>query len=263
MKRTLTAIICLALLAGCACLAAEAPQASWWKKAPGQKPAVSGTVANVSAGNIAVQTPQGVKPFTVDPRTKVSVAGARAKIADVKAGMPVTVRFGLVKNNVATATHVVVHKPAYKGQITAIEGNRITLKSKQGEFQVIVTQATKIGSHGYVGTLAELRVGYGARAQGTIADNVMTADTIIFEPIVARGAVTAISGATVTVKTIKQLSLSLVASDKTAVMVRPRVGPNVKGTLADVKVGSPVNVGFAPVKDGPSQLLWVEVLTGS
>ena len=136
------------------------------------------------------------------------------------------------------------------------------LKGKQGDLRINVTSTTKIKSHGYVGALADLRVGYGARAQGVVADNVMTADTLEFEPAVARGSVTAVDGTTITVKTVKQLSFTLAISDKTAVLVRPRVGPNVKGTLADVKVGSPVNTGFAPSKDGASALLWIDVLTG-
>ena len=104
------------------------PIQQWWGKAPGQKadiPNVNGTVANVSATSIGVQTPQGVKLFTVSPRTKVVVAGAKATIADIKVGTVVTVNSRLVKN-VPMATRVAVPKPAYKGKITAIDGGAIT-----------------------------------------------------------------------------------------------------------------------------------------
>lgn len=264
MKRTLLAIICLALLISTiACAAPQQVSPNWWGKAPvqGQKPVVSGTVAGVSATSIGIQTPEGVKTFTVGPRTRVNVAGTQGTIADIKTGMQVTVNYRVIKN-VPAAMRVAVPKPAYKGKITAIDGSAITLKGKEGDLHITVTDTTKIKSQGYEGKLSDLRVGYGARAQGAVANNVMTAEVVMFEPAMARGAVTAIDGTTITVKTVKQLSLTLTATDKTAVLVRPRVGPNVKGTLADVKVGSPVNAGFAPSTDGASQLFWIDVLTG-
>jgi hypothetical protein len=240
--------------------AGPAPQ--WWGKAPGQKPMAGGTVANVSQISIGVQTPQSVKPFTVDAKTKVFVAGAKATIADVKVGMPVAVHFKLVANNVPLALRVVVPKPTFRGRITVIDGSAITLKNKQGEFHLTVGDATKFKSHGYEATLADLRVGYGAAAQGTITNNVMAADAVEFVPVVAKGAVVAMDVSSITVKTVRQLSIVVAPSAKTVVQIRPRIGPNTKGTLADVKVGAPVNIGFAPSKDGPSSLLWIEVLTG-
>lgn len=270
MTKTLLLVACLAILATTACLAAVqvvpapgGPQASWWGKAPGERPTVSGTVTEVSATNIAVQTPQGVKSFTVAPKTRVVIAGKPATIADIKVGNQVTVRFRLMKNNVPVALHIAVPKPATKGKITAIEGSVITLKNKQDELKVTVTDATKFRSNGYEGTLADLRVGYSVAAEGAISGSTMTADMVRFVPIVAKGAVTAVDGNTITVKTVKQLSVVTLASDKTVVIVRPRVGPNKKGTLADVKVGAPVNIGFTATKDASSPLLWIEVLTGS
>ena len=66
----------------------------------------------------------------------------------------------------------------------------------------------------------------------------------------------------ITVKLVRQKTINLVASKATAVLVRPRVGPNVPGTLADVKVGAPVNVGFHLNPGGACPLLWIDVLTG-
>jgi hypothetical protein len=270
MKRALLVILCLALLVVAVASMAAAPNApkpnvnpNWWGKAPGQKPIANGTVANVSATNIAVQTPQGVKAFTVGPKTKVAVAGKKATIADVKVGMPVSVQFKLTANNVPMALRVVVPKPTFKGKITAIDGNAITIKGKKGELHVNVSAATKFNSHGYVGALADLRVGYSITARGSAADNVITAEAIEFQPTAVRGAVVAMDANTITVKTVKQLTFVTAPSAKTVVRIRPRVGPNTKGTLADVKVGSPVNIGFTAVKGGTSPLLWIEVLTGT
>jgi hypothetical protein len=271
MKRTLLLVACLMLVASVAFAAAAKPkpgtiQPNWW---PGQKPkpvpvkqtVAVGTVAAVAATKIDVQTAQGVKSFAVFPKTKVVVQGKKATIADVKAGDPVRVDFRVI-NNVPSAARIAVPKPNIKGKITAINGNVITLKTKNAEFAVTVGEATKIKSKGYQGSLADLQVGFGAAVVGTISGNNIAADVIEFLPEVAKGAVTAVDGNTITIKAIRQQSITTIATEKTVILVRPRVGPNVKGTIADVKVGVPVNIGFKPVQDGPSPLFWIDVLTG-
>ena len=134
------------------------------------------------------------------------------------------------------------------------------------DHRVVVNDSTKYHSHGYQGTLADLRVGYRINANGAINGEDLVADNVEFMPAMAEGTVTGIdtaSGSTViTVKTVRQLTLHLQPSEATAVWVKPRVAPNKKGTMEDVKVGSPVNVGFHPTEGGPAPLLWIAVFTG-
>lgn len=274
----------------------------WWGKAPGEKPFVQGKVANVSPTNIAVQTPEGIRPFVVNERTRVIVRGQKATIADVKVGDPVIVRFQPVPNNVPIAIGIVVPKPMLAGQIIAIQGNVITIREaikqpkpevrpaaaaapvpKRGahkpglpapqvpaekprpggpERRITVTDATRYTSRGYQGTLADLRVGYFVRAAGAFNGDNFIADHIEFVPAVAKGTVTAIENGVIVVKTVRQLTLQLQPSDATVVLVKPRIAPNKRGTLDDVKVGSPVDVGFHPTEGGPAPLLWVAVYTG-
>lgn len=269
MKRTLLIAVCLSIIASVAWAAAAKPpaaQPNWWpgekpKAAPPKETVAVGTVAAVSATKIDVQTAQGVKSFAVFPKTRVVVQGKKATIADVKAGDPVRVAFRVV-NNVPSAVHIAVPKPNVKGKITAITGGGFTLKTQNAEFAVSVGEATKIRSKGYVGSLADLQVGFGAAVIGTISGNNIAADAVEFLPAVAKGAVSAVDGNTITIKAIRQQEITVVANEKTVVLVRPRVGPNVKGTIADVKVGVPVNIGYKPVQDGPSPLFWIDVLTG-
>ncbi|MGQ9455029.1 MAG: hypothetical protein ACUVRS_08925 [Armatimonadota bacterium] len=274
----------------------------WWGKAPGEKPFVQGKVANVSPTNIAVQTPEGIKPFVVNERTRVMVRGQKATIADVKVGDPVIVRFQLVPNNVPIALGIVVPKPMVSGQIVAIQGNVIIVREavkqirpkvrpaatatptskreahKLGlpapqvpverpqpggpERRITVTDATKYTSRGYQGTLADLRVGYFVRAAGSFNADNLIADHIEFVPAVAKGTVTAVENGVIVVKTVRQLTLQLQPSDATVVWVKPRIAPNKRGSLEDVKVGSPVDVGFHPTESGPAPLLWIAVYTG-
>jgi len=260
-------LLFVCIIAGCfatAALAAESPEvkAEWWGKAPGQKPVAAGTVANVSSSNIAVQTKTGVKPFVISDKTRVRVRGEKAAIGDVSVGDPVVVHFRLQNDNVPLALAVTVPRPNIHGKVIAINADSFIVKGKDTEVSVTTNADTKFVSHGYQGSFADIRIGYAVAAIGAPVDGGFLAARVDFVPATAKGTVVAVDGATITVKTVRQLNLVFQASDATAVLVRPRVGPNVKGTLADVKVGAPVNVGFHPNPGGPAPLLWIDILTG-
>ena len=265
MKTANLIFTCVALIVASSamCLAEDTGTSTqWWGRPPGKKPVVHGRVANVGPTNIAVETKRGVKPFVVTEDTRVKVRGQEATIADVLVGDPVIVRFRLQRGNVPRALGVLVPKPRVRGRIVAIEGDVIILRAKQREHRVIVTEQTRYGSRRHKGTHADLRVGYGAAAVGTVEGDELIADSIRLRPAVAKGTVIATDGERITVRTVKQLNVDFLGSDATAVLIRPRVGPNTQGTLADVQVGMPVNIGFHPNPDGPAPLLWVDVLTG-
>ena len=266
MRTAKLVLICMILsiassIAYCAPDPGVSPQ--WWGKPPGQRPVVRGEVANVSPTNIAVQTRRGPKAFTVDENTKVRVRGEEATINDVQVGDPVFVKFRLVQDNVPLALGVLVPKPHVKGKIAAIEGNVIILRGKDREHRVVVTDQTKYVSRRYEGTLADLMIGYGAAAMGSVQGDELIADVIHFRPAMAKGTVIAKDGDLITVKTVKQLNIDCLGSPATAVLIRPRIAPNQKGTLADIQVGMPVNIGFHRNPEGPAPLLWIDLLTGA
>lgn len=237
----------------------------WWGKAPGPRPFVHGTVENVSPQSIAVKTPEGVKVFTVNENTKVIVRGQKATISDVKVGDTVNVKFKLVDNNVPLALGIQVPKPSCGGQITAINNNMIILRDRKtnAECRVVVSDKTKYRSKGYEGTLADLKVGYFASATGDLNNGTIIADIVNFMPEVAKGTVIAVEGNVVTLKTVRQLTIPVLVSEKTVIIVSPRVAPDRKGTLQDIKVGTPANIGYIPVPNGPARLLWIDLLTGA
>ena len=90
----------------------------------------------------------------------------------------------------------------------------------------------------------------------------MVAEIVEFRPEVAKGAVIAKEGDVITIKTVKQLTIPCLGSPATAVLIRPRIGPNKKGTLADVQVGMPCDIGFHPNPQGNAPLLWIDLLVG-
>lgn len=281
MRTTKTAVLCLVcLLAASAVFAAagvrktgprpakpapaqgDAP--AWWGRAPNAPPAARGTVAAISPARIDVQTPQGMRSFAISEQTRIIVRGEKATIDDVRVNDPVGVRFKPVENALPVALGILVPKPGVGGEIVSVQGGVVTLRDKSGvENRVTVTQTTKIGSRGYQGTLADLRPGYKATARGETEHDALAAQQIEFVPGIAKGTVVAKNGDLITVKTVRQAELQVQGSAATAVLIRPRVDKNRKGTLADIQVGMPVNIGFHPTQGAPAPLLWIDVLTGS
>ena len=237
----------------------------WWGKAPGQnqKPVAAGTVQSVSPQSISVNTNQGGKTFVVNDKTRVMVRGQKATINDIKVGDQVLVRFAM-QENTAVAIGIAVPKPSCRGQIVSIDNNMLVLRDPKAstECRVAVSDATKYGSRGYSGTLADLRVGYHAQATGTLSEGVLIADAVKFVPMVAKGTVIAVEGNLVTLKAVRQQTIPVVVDEKTVINISPRVAPDKKGTIADIKVGTPANIGFHAVQNGPGQLLWIDLLTG-
>lgn len=235
----------------------------WWGKAPDQKPSAQGVVQNVSAQSITVNTKQGAKTFVVNDKTRVMIRGQRATINDIKVGDQVAVRFAM-QENTAVAIGIAVPKPGCRGQIASIENNMLVLRDPKAntECRVAVSGKTKYGSRGYVGTLADLKVGYHTQAAGAMSEGVLIADTVQFVPMMAKGTVVAVEGNLVTLKAVRQQTIPVVVGEKTVINISPRVAPDKKGTLADIKVGTPANIGFHAVQNGPGQLLWIDLLTG-
>ncbi|MCX6345649.1 MAG: DUF5666 domain-containing protein [Armatimonadetes bacterium] len=233
----------------------------WWGPGPGrlnQKPVAHGQVTSVDAGKLEIQTPKnGLMQFIINAQTKVMVNGKPASIADVKKDDKVLVRFQPVDGGspialgVAVPKAPAVRKAGIRGKITSIVGSVIMI----GEQRVTVNSDTKFRSGRYIGTLADLRVGY----QVVVGGDPAAAKVIEFQPMIAKGAVTEVTVDTITIKTIRQDILQLKPSAATIFMVRPRVGDNHLGTIADVKVGLPVNAGFHADN---SALLWIDILTG-
>jgi hypothetical protein len=218
-------------------------------------------VAEISPTAIAVRNAQGVKTFVVTAQTQIRVRGVRAALTDVKVADPVIVKFRLQANNYPLALGIAVPKAHLKGVVTAIDGSVVTYKDGDTIRKFAVSGDTRFTSHGYNGSFADLRVGYRVSVMIQAPADVPNAVWVAFLPSWAKGAVTAVDGDVITVKTVQQMELKLQGSAATAVLVRPRVGPNVKGTLADVKVGLPVNLGYHQ-GDAPMPLLWIDVLTG-
>jgi len=282
MRRILAICVILLLAAAVVC-AGQAPVRGkraprgggvgpqWWpgegSGGPGGGNVVRGIVAQVDAKSITLENKHGTFLFVVTDQTKVVVRGEPAKITDVKKGDPAAVRFQLALDGTRVAIGVMVPKPpqpAYAGRITAISEGSFTLSNRQTTWNVVVGTATKYESHGYVGAFADLRVGYGAKVNGELKGKDILAAAVHFQPTVLKGVIDSVSGNQVTFKTLRGDVVQAAVSGATAIWVRPRIGPNRRGTLADVKPNTAANIGgHVNVEAKTMQALWIDLLVAT
>ncbi len=117
----------LLAVAGVLCLAGEAMAQGGGGGGRGPM-GLFGTVVKVDGTNLVIkQMVRGgeAKEITVatDDKTKVTLDGKDAKLADLKAGMRV-----IVNPAEGTATTVAATTPTLRGQITKVDGAKITVK---------------------------------------------------------------------------------------------------------------------------------------
>ncbi len=220
------------------------------------KPMIAGRIVRIEGNNVIVaempikprpNPPVGVQPGQPQPPSK-----ARGLKAVPGARLPAQKRAPVA--GAAPRPHNEKGAPVVQPRIE---------RPEPGPERVIqVTNGTRYTSRGYEGTIQDLRVGYFVRATGNFNGEALVADHVEFLPMVAKGTVTAIENGIITVKAVRQFTVQLQPTQATVVWVKPRVAPNKRGTLNDVKVGSPVDVGYHPAGGGPGQLLWIAVYTG-
>lgn len=233
----------------------------WWPgEGPGARENVKGKVLAISPTSITVQTKDGQPVFAITPETRVMVHGEKSTIDKIAVGDPVIVRFGANTDGTRFARGIAVPETGYAGQITAVNGSTLTLTSQDQTWNVTITPETKISAQRYVGTPADLHVGYTASVQGDANGTNITAKTIEFRPTVVKGVVQQVSGNTITITTLRKKTATITVCDATAVLIRPRTDKNVPGTLADVKPGVAVNIGGHITGEGTLNALWIDIL---
>jgi len=239
---------------------------NWWPgEGPGARPGdrnvVVGKVTAVTESSIALQTPRGSMTFGVTADTKVVIRGEQGTISQVKVGDNAAVKFAVVDGGrVAKVIRITV--PVILGKITAVTNTGFTLQGKENSWNVAVGPNTKIMSHGYAGTIADLKVGYGAEVIGKIEGDRVQAAVVRFRPIVIRGVVESVSGSVLTVKAVNQKVGTVNVTDSTVILIRPRTAPNRRGTIADIKPDMPVNIGGHMIGEMQMKALWIDCLVG-
>lgn len=127
------------------------------------------TITAISGNNISLTTADGwTRTITVDSGTTYSKSGDTIALADLKVGDQVGFRQTKEDDGSFTIDQVVVILPHVGGEVTAINGNTITLKLRDDSTATVkVDGSTEYQVNGDNATLADVKVGMVLIAAGT------------------------------------------------------------------------------------------------
>jgi hypothetical protein len=206
------------------------------------------TITVISGSTVSLATQDGwTRTITVTPETKITKGGQTITVGDLKVGDEV--RFTQKRNadGTYTITAVVVPTPVTGGEVTAVTDSAITIKKRDASTQVITVTSSTIYTLGKVaGSRADVTLGVGISAEGTVDGSTFTALSVHVALAHATGTVTAVAGSTITIKDHKGATTVIHVSSSTTFKVRGKDA----ATIADIAVGDRVQIDGTRRSDG-------------
>jgi hypothetical protein len=206
------------------------------------------TITGIDGNKVSLKTADGwTRTITTTSATVITKGGQTITTSALKVGDEV--RFSQVRNADGSyaITAIVVPTPEAGGEVTAIDGNSITVMGKRGATQVItVTGSTvyKVGSG--TGSKADVKVGSEIEAQGTVSGATFTAITVRVEGPHLDGVVTGKTGTTIVIKREDGSTATIHVSPATTYAIKS----NHAASLADIAVGARVTAEGTLRADG-------------
>ena len=131
--------------------------------------------------------------------------------------------------------------------MTAVSGDSLTIKRRNGETQVVtLTGTTKYKVGGAAGAKSDVTVGSKVQVAGDASGTSFTALTVVVQPTLVAGEVTAKTSNTITLKRRDGTSITIHVSADTKYGVKG----NAAASLADIAVGDTVWAAGLPRSDG-------------
>jgi Domain of unknown function (DUF5666) len=127
------------------------------------------TVTKISGSNVSLETVDGwSRTIAVTADTKITKGGKTIAAGDLTVGDQVRLRQSKADDGTFDVTGIVVVLPTVAGQVSAIDGNTITVTVRGGTTQKIHVDAdTTYAVNGTSGKLSDLEVGSIIVAEGT------------------------------------------------------------------------------------------------
>lgn len=221
---------------------------------------VSGTIQALSDGGLTIQNAQGqMVNIAVSTSTKIIEGHMQVMLTDLQPGEMIQA-FG-DKNSDGSLNALLIHVQLVHGQVTAINGNTITLSQGMKGHTVTVTtsDATKYYVGGKQVPATTLQVGDEIGVAGAVSNKTNVNATAIFihEPMVA-GKVTAINGNTITLQSKNNTVWTITVNSDT--QYRKNGQP---AALADVQVGSVIAVEGLKTGDNALTAMVVHIHTAN
>ena len=127
------------------------------------------TISAIDGSSISLKTDDGwSRTITATDATTITKGGATIALGDLAVGDQVALRQDRASDGTYTVTGIVVVLPTVAGQISAIDGNTITITEPGGTTATIhVDSTTTYRLAGGTGSLSDLKVGTFIVAEGT------------------------------------------------------------------------------------------------
>ncbi len=161
------------------------------------------SVTAVTDSTISAKAPDGTAvTIHTSSSTTYGKAGQTVSRGAITTGETINVRGTRNTDGSIAATHVEIVMPSYRGQVTAVSGNTITVRGQGNATHTItVTSSTSYKRDGQSASLSDVKTGDEIDAEGTLASNgVLTAQAVQIELPRAGGRITKIAGNTITVQ---------------------------------------------------------------
>ncbi len=197
------------------------------------------TIRSIAGSQLSLATDDGwTRTIKVAADAVITKGGQTIAIGDLKVGDALS--FGQTRNDdgTYTVTTIWVHVPVAFGDVTKVDGNKITIAGKAGIDRVItVNGATTYKLGDAAATKADVKVGTEIKAQGTLDGDVFTAISIYVELPHIAGLVTAKTTDSITVTQRDGSTAVIHIGAATTFKVRGSATPS----LADIAVGDAVS----------------------
>jgi hypothetical protein len=127
------------------------------------------TVTSVNGSDVSLKTDDGwTRTITVSSTTTITKAGATIKVGDLAAGDKIRFSEKRAADGSYSVTAIVVVLPSLAGQVSAINGDTLTITQPRGTTATIhVSGATTYQVNGAKGALSDVKVGSFIVAEGT------------------------------------------------------------------------------------------------
>jgi len=196
------------------------------------------TITAINGSSLSLKTDDGwTRTITVTADTKITKAGQAKSLSDLAVGDHI--RFAQKKNDDGTFTVTGIAIPVAQigGEVTAVSGNSVTIKRRNGETQVVtVTGSTTYKVGRADGDKSDVTVGAKVQVAGDASGTSFTALTVVVQPTLVAGEVTAKTSTSITLKRRDGTSITVHVSADTKYGVK---GKDAAG-IADIAVGDTV-----------------------
>jgi len=213
---------------------------------PGKGPI---TIRAISGSQLSLATEDGwTRTITAGPDTTITKGGVKIGVGDLKSGDEI--RFRQTRNDDGTYTISAIEVPTPRagGEVSAIDGNNITVKEKGGSTRVItVTSSTVYMLGPSPGKKADVKVGTMIDAAGTVSGDTFTATAVKVTLPKVGGEVTGKTGNSITVTNRDGTTTVIHVTGSTTYKVK---GKETGASLGDIADGDKVDAEGTLRADG-------------